>query len=408
MNDKKREEIQRKGQKVVRDNNYWGILKMSPRSGKTKVICDIIRDIDRRNLLMGQNGILWVAPFRDTVEELRNEVDLWLPGVIVQRITFTTNAGLHRISDRYSLIISSEVHSLSENQTNQIQALRPLMFIGETGTLNEVKEERLRRLLNAEIIFDYTIEEAIEDKIVSDYEIYVIPCDMEKNIRTINTGKGFSVTEAQQYRFLTKRFMKWKNAAKSDPKLYNLKMMAASSRADFIYKAPTKIALAKRIIDELDRCLIYTARTEVADKLAPHAMHSNRDRLLKNSPFSNDDLLYHFQEGEIDKLSVCQMAQMSVTIPNLKDIVIHQLTSNEENLVQRVFRACNREKGRIARAFICVLRGTQDEKWVRSALKGFDESKVRYLNFEELMKSVLTKELVVAPKSKVSDQKATI
>jgi hypothetical protein len=42
-------------------------------------------------------------------------------------------------------------------------------------------------------------------------------------------------------------------------------------------------------------------------------------------------------------------------------------------------RAMNMEGGKIATIWVVFLKGTQDEIWMHSALKGFDQSKIKFV-----------------------------
>jgi HSP90 family molecular chaperone len=78
------------------------------------------------------------------------------------------------------------------------------------------------------------------------------------------------------------------------------------------------------------------------------------------------------------------MVSMGITIPDLKVAVFNQLKSGENLAVQQAMRAMNMEGNKKATIYIVYLRNTQDEVWMRSALKGFEASKIKECTIQEL------------------------
>jgi len=70
---------------------------------------------------------------------------------------------------------------------------------------------------------------------------------------------------------------------------------------------------------------------------------------------------------------------MGVTIPNLKTAIFNQIKSGENMAVQQAMRAMNMEGGKKATIYVVYLKETQDEVWVKSALKGFEKDKIKWL-----------------------------
>jgi superfamily II DNA or RNA helicase len=176
-------------------------------------------------------------------------------------------------------------------------------------------------------------------------------------------------TEYANYQYLTQQFEKFKRMSWNNPKMSAVKMQYASKRASMLYTAKSKIAIAKKIIAEHDRCLIFTARTETADDFAT-SYHSK----------SKENYLEQFKDGTINKLAVCEMTNMGITIPNLKVGIFHQMKSSEESAIQKVMRMCNVEENEIAEIYITYFINTIDEEWVKKALSGLNPEKIIYVN----------------------------
>jgi ERCC4-related helicase len=57
-------------------------------------------------------------------------------------------------------------------------------------------------------------------------------------------------------------------------------------------------------------------------------------------------------------------------IPNLDEALIIQISAQELHLIQRIGRVIRVREGHLGKIYIICVRGTQDEVWLKSALKG--------------------------------------
>jgi superfamily II DNA or RNA helicase len=76
---------------------------------------------------------------------------------------------------------------------------------------------------------------------------------------------------------------------------------------------------------------------------------------------------------------VLQLSE-GVTIPNLKQGIIMHAYGNERKTAQRIGRLLRLNPTETATCHVLCYKGTQDEYWVQNALKGFDQSKIKYYN----------------------------
>tara|TARA_R110002096_G_scaffold126982_4_gene274387 strand:- start:2545 stop:3603 length:1059 start_codon:yes stop_codon:yes gene_type:complete len=349
-----REKVQQQALDSIKLYNYEGIVDVAPRVGKSKIAIDAMKTLKKK--------VLITAPFNSILDSWQAEFQKWgledKPDIINQR-------SLEKINLKdYDLIISDEIHTLSERQLGVLAGNKVLGFSGSIGSRTKLK---LSDTLGINPIYTYSIDQAIKDGIISDYEINIIPCKLDNSIKYVPAGNKvtqFKVTEYNNYVYLTSMFEKFKQLGQG-----NAKFSFASKRANLIYKSNTKIQACKRLLKSLSRALIFTARTEVADLLGDKAYHS---KIKENN-------LEHFINGDIDKLAVCEMSSMGITIPDLKVGVFHQMRSSEESAIQKVLRMCNWEDGETAQIYIFMYKDTQDEQWVSKAIEPFSKDRINFL-----------------------------
>lgn len=342
----KREIIQNEAVNAIIENNYKGIVVASCRLGKSKIVIDSIRDKENRSIAI-------TYPFNSIGDSWLAEIDKWnlgyTPLLLNQR-------NIISIPDNLDLLVLDEIQTLSPAQVNTIKSKKPKRILGITGTLGEKNEIRLKQELDLKVFYEYSIDQAIEDKIISDYVVYIKEVDLLD-------------WERKRYNELTKNFEYFKQLAFQNPKLTNAKNMAALKRAQFIYKLESKQKAAKELIDSLDRCIAFTVLTDVADNLCDYSYHSK----------SNPHYLELFQKERIDKLAVAQMVSMGFTAKSLKQAVMHQIQSNEELQIQKMLRACNLEDDKVAEIYITVAKNTKDVDWLTNSLKSINPKRIKYL-----------------------------
>jgi len=267
--------------------NLEGILDMAPRTGKTKIAIEAIRHFPGK--------VLVTYPYNVIGEVWREELQKWNGPSL-------TLANQRNIPDEeFDLIICDEIHSLSEAQINRLKGSK---ILGLTGSLSEETAKILKQKLGLDVKYTYTIDQAIIDGIISNYQITVffLPLDTkEKYVEAGTKKKPFLTTERVNYEYLTKQFNRFKYLSWQDPTLANVKMSFAGKRARGIYSYKSKLEAVKSFLRTLDeRYMIFTVLNNIANELSEHRYHSK----------SEGDELDKFINGEFPSISVCNMVSM--------------------------------------------------------------------------------------------------
>lgn len=358
----KRAEIQNEITQAIINNKFRGLIDVSMRVGKTKSV------IDALNIIIKPKDVLIMAPQKSILKVWKEEIKKWnLKDHI--NIDFVWSNSIGKIEKSYDLIIMDECHCYNQSvldflRKHQIFGTR---FLGLTGTLDDVSAFNLENTLSLKTIYKYSFEQAIEDKIVADYHIICIGCYLDDTREIIQCGtkeKPFYKTEAKAYNY-------WDSLYKYrvEKRMFKGLQFISSKRLEIIYNSQTKLEKSLELVEEKDRCLIFTGRQVIADKIGEASYHSK----------SNKNTLDKFKEGEINKLSAIGMVSLGVSFPNLKIAIFNQLKSVESLCIQQSFRVMSLEENRKAEIYILYLKGTQDENWLKSAIGGFDKNKITFI-----------------------------
>lgn len=376
-----REQVQADAVRAIRDNDFTGLFVIAPRVGKTKIAIQAIG----KEWGEWKDNIQIVTPREEINNIWKTELIKW--DFILQseygykpfEISPLCFPSIKKIPEGLELLVVDEPQMLSLNQLDWIVRKKPKRLLLVTGTANKYTRGKILYKLGLESRFEYPIEEAIKDGIISNFHVYIVrvPMDDKDKVGWMTiAGERAKVTEKQHYDFYTALFDIERIKEKLNPEHGRWKDLASRRRAAWIYTGKSKIRIAKMIQEHInERVIVFTARTDVADELSPYSHHS------KNKKKGN---LKRFIEGEINTLSVVQMSDMGITIPNLKYEVVHQLQSNSETSLQKFLRTCNLEEDKEAKIIITVYKDTVDEGWARQATEGVPESKISWVELEDL------------------------
>jgi superfamily II DNA or RNA helicase len=368
MNNNLRNIIQEKACKtilIVKDL----IINISIRVGKTRLALMSIEKEDK---------ILVCYPNITVKKSWENELKLYEP--LSTNITFTTFSSLKKYKNQYfDYIIIDEIQKLSINNINTLKTIKYNKRVGLSGTLSDKTLTKLKYNLNLEVGFKYSIEDAIKDNLVKDYKIIVNYCYLD-NTKSIfkykKFGKDVFGTEKEVYDFYTKTMdyfdTKYQETGETKYKFGYKKYMGL--RTNLLYNSSNLLKLAQNLVYKYkdNKCLIYTLRQDIANKLSKEVYHSGNKK---------DHILEDFKESRTGHLSVINCVTAGVTIKNLSTVIIHSFESNTETLMQKIARSLLYQfDGDISVVNICCIKDTQSQKWLDKALESLDKNKITYLN----------------------------
>jgi len=381
----KRTLVQSTATESIIANKFKGIIEVAPRVGKSKIVIDALNTVEA-NL-----KVLITAPRKEIFESWKKEFEIWGLRENIS-VDFLWSNSLKKNKTAYNLIICDEVHAYNLNVLSllTLEQAKGTRILSITGTLDGNTQYLLETMLKQEVLYTYTVAEAIEDQIVADYEIICVGCDLDNTLSYVQAGnaeKPFTQTELAAYTYWNDAYQK----AKARQQWSSLRFLM-SKRLDVIYNSKTKLEATKKILSLQDRAISFSGRQEIADQLGDESFHSKADKTA----------LDRFKAGKINKLSVVSMVSMGVTITDLKVAVFNQLKSEENLAIQQAMRVMNMEGGKKATIYIVYLKGTQDEVWMLSALQGFDPSKIKTIDLKDLPNGNSIKPKRVSKKNPVS------
>lgn len=320
--------------------------------------------------------------------------EMWI--ACVQAVCYIS---LHKVhGGYYDLVILDEAHHITLLSSQFFRANVVLAVMGLTATAPDPKLEVEKYMLLREIapvVFSYPLEQGVEEGVVADFEINVILSvldDKKKIIPAGNKAKPFMQTEKAAYEYQSKRItairVEMANSLSKNPEkdADRLRLMELA-RYRFMCNLPSKLRIAQAVIaTEHDnatvpplfsgaegwtpRTLVFAGSIEQCGILCGEQVYHSK---------SGKDALDKFLSKELSLLGCVKALDEGVNIPDLDQAIIVQVDSNPRSLVQRVGRVVRYREGHKARIFILCVQNTVDESWLKTALAGFDEKRIKYL-----------------------------
>ncbi len=346
-----------------------GLLLLAPRLGKSKIAIDVIRKNNPKS-------ILWVTPSAELADnDIPEEFVKWKANKFIKRLTTVTWMSLNKIKGHFDMIIFDEVQFLTENNISNFisKDITYEYILGMTGTQtkHEVKKD-LYKLLKLPILYELSINEAVDIGILANYSIKVILIapSRVKNIKAGTKAKPFMTSEESNYIYLDTSTNKSIAQGKKDITFKILARMRA------IYDSPSKTEAAKFLINNLPgRKLFFCSGIKQAEDICDYVYHSKTD----------DKYVQQFIDGTLDTIAMVNSGGIGWTYKEIDHLVMAQADSdNNGTTSQKISRTLLEQKNYKATIWLLCLIGTQDEKWIESALENFDKDKIEYIEYKNL------------------------
>ncbi len=382
-----REQKQQEAVKTIVASNYRGLVDIVMRYGKTKIGIDTIDKFnnDRKtsyiSLTKGITGIvpkvLWVTPSRQLRDkDIPNEFKKFGKEDLLDLTKIVCWTSLHKEEGHYDLIIFDEYQCITIDSVKNIYNGKLIAdhAIGLTGTPpKDYAKNYILGKLKLETIITITIDEAIEDNVVSDYRITVIKFDLDKFDTYISDSLGNKITERTQYENITKVIDVMKANHQDVSRI-------AGVRRINIYNSKNRMIALNKLKNYLDskskRGLIFTPFKKMAEKFINY-FHSTSTSIHYSA----------FQEGKINSLALVKSGSVGHTYENIEYVVVSSPTQDKAGgTTQSWGRGLLYKEGvPLDIYFLCAKDTVEETNWLPKALSKLDPAKIQYTTIEELI-----------------------
>ena len=352
-----RDEIQLTAIEYFLHGNKKSILLIAPRVGKCRIALSILEK-------EGAKKVLVCYPRKDIKKSWLDEIELL--GLQHLQIEYSTTLSLKRcLDEEYDYVIFDEIHEYSDNQLDVVDKLvETTSSIALTGTMTAGMEKNIAKRTGLVPCFKYTIEEAVRDGILCDYEINIHVVELDDKIPYYESKKGRKYTEAGWFK--TNEFLRKKtNNPFFDNKLRNI-----------VQNSLSKLRKTKALLRDSgdERVLIFCGTTKTADALGIPVYHS------KNR---NEENFIAFCEGLRDKIATINLARAGIKIVPIQRAIFNFMSGAPEPSAQSICRVLAKElwnPAKKAQIDIIISDTTHEKIRMHTALGFFDQTKIKWIN----------------------------
>jgi len=357
----KRDEIQQELIDKI-SKNFKGIHRISIRTGKCRIYLKSIQEHSKNYI--SNPRILILYP---NIDIKKSWMDECIKLDYFPDITYSTYISVDKILDKnWDYIVADEAHLIpEENILPKIGELiqRHSNTILASGTYSIDTLFALSSATNMDLNIAYSTDQAIEDGIVNNFNVYVHTYQLDNSTkRWFGKVKKWQATEAKECARLSNRVMNSSGESKK---------FAALNRMRFINSCDSLInSVNKWINSNKDQRFLLFAGDENIGKKYNIPMY--------NSKSKNDDVLKEFQEGSINQLCLIKKGGAGITYPTLNTILITAINSNGEALEQQIGRSLLMDTDE-ANIHIFVSSEPFQQKWLNSALESINKERIKWL-----------------------------
>ena len=326
------------------DNSFRGIVEVVTGGGKTRFALAALQGWLANNT--SESAVVVLVPtvslqdqwFVNLVDDLGadpEDICVW-PAEVRPDVKFhilVVNTARNRVAELsqlapHILLIADECHRYASEENAKALDVRNSASLGLTATADREFDDGLERTLIPKlgrIIFKYGIEQASQDGVVSDFELFNVrvPLTASEQAEYQKASRALGLALAQEDHERAKAI--------------------ALKRARVAKNAISRVSMAVVLADRLRnrRTVVFHEEVSMADLLLELLSKRGHRVAIYHSGISKDmrrDNLRLFRRGFVDMLVCCRALDEGIDIPEADSAILVASTSSTRQRVQRLGR----------------------------------------------------------------------
>ena len=328
---------------------------------------------------------LVLVPTIQLQTQFREEFIKWGYEGVLDTVDFMCYQSAYKLKGKhYDIVVCDEIHlGLSTEYRKFFDNNIFDRLLCLTATLPEEFEYKELLLEMAPIVYEITLDQCVDLGLVSPYNITCRPLELTYNERTL-------------YKKINNRFVYWKgqlgqfdawenasyilkniNASPEEKKAATQFYKAIRERKKIIDFAENKIEAFKDIVlnNPDKRILAFGGANDFTDILTDsviplaQAYHSKKTKKQKEAALEN------FKSGLINVLCSTKALNQGFDVPDANMGIVCGLTSKSLPMIQRVGRLIRFQEDKTGEIIILYIKDSQEEKWLKNAIKNLNNVK---------------------------------
>lgn len=364
------------------------LLELATGVGKSKLALDLIKKHNPKSILI-------LIPRLVLKDNWNKEFKKWGMENYFHKVTFCTYVSFPKNANKYDMLIADECHHLSQRCIDAFNPYNYNNIILLSATVKAKQREVFRHIIPNLYCFKKGIKEAIDDNILPDPIVYLLPLTLSYNatetiierpnksnivecsykdrwkyLKNTNLQVRIKCSQWQYINELNGKINYYKRKAMSNARCKNMWLHYAGERLKKLseFKEPTIKALLQKF--SRIKTLTFCSSIEQTERLGKYCINS------KNKESQN--YLDKFNTNKINHITSCNMINEGVNLINCK-VGIYAVLNSSDTLVKQKLGRILRHKSPVV--IIPFYEGTREEEIVKDImLQDYNPELIRVIN----------------------------
>ena len=372
---------------ILKLNNRAVLLQLPTGFGKSLIGMELC-------LKHKPKTILIVVPRLVLINNWKEEFAKWGNEKYLDKVTFSTYAGIHKAAGNYDCVIFDEAHHITPRVQEILLSMKFKYVIMLSATVKRELKYDMQSLYPDLYIYKVGMKETIDNEVLPDPMVYLLPLTLdneyetEKIIKHSNAKTSITCKYKDRWNYIRNKNLKvtilctqlqkgleldneiefWKNKYKRtrNEMFKNKWLHLAGQRLKWLSNLKNPIVHSLLAMFKKERVLTFCNSIDQTMELGKNCINSkNKDAV---------SVLNSFNEGKINHITACNMLNEGMNLSNCRIGIYANLNSSETIIKQRLGRILRHKNPVIIIPFYV---NTREEDLVNKMLEDYNPELIK-------------------------------
>lgn len=418
---------QKECKKIWWENNSEGIVKVITGAGKTIFALSLVSQLKQMTIYKDNYNLKVIVIVPSTTlltqweEEFRNKLHLEKSevGVFYGRkkdelsekdvMIYVINSARDVLGEQLkrankkgrfdTFLIADECHRYASEKNSKIFEHSFTYKLGLSATPERQGDYGFENILIpnlGQVIYQYTYDQALEDRVISPYQLYRVSIEFTEDERikyeemTEKASKMFEGLKKKYPQLTSGNVIKkigQLSKETEDKSLYGYTVLL-NKRKSIVHEAKNRFKAVKWLFNNKinfdDKVLVFHERIEDANLIFEYLINSGYSAGVYHSQIDGDPelILDKFRRNEINILVTCKALDEGFDLPRIDTGIIVSATSSIRQRIQRIGRVLRRASGKYtSRIYTIYVKNIEDRIFSTFEMKDLKGAATEIKNF---------------------------
>lgn len=338
--------------------------------------------------------ILIVVPRIVLINNWKEEFAKWDNEEYLDKVTFSTYAGIHKVAGKYDCVIFDEAHHITPRVQEILLSMKFNHVIMLSATVKRELKYEMQSLYPDLYVYKVGMKEAIDNEVLPDPMVYLLPLTLdnkyetEKIVKHTNAKTSVTCKYKDRWNYIKNKNIKltilctqmqkgmeldneiefWKNKyMRTRNEMFKNKWLhLAGQRLKWLSNLKNPIVHSLLAMFNKERVLTFCNSIEQTMELGKNCINSkNKDAV---------SVLNSFNNGKINHITACNMLNEGMNLSDCRIGIYANLNSSETIIKQRLGRILRHKNPVIIIPFYV---NTREEELVNKMIEDYNPELIK-------------------------------